>query len=1024
MVRLLTSKLRRHRWNVLIAFLLGTVASGFAQSVAFDADVRAVAVDPRNPSRIYASAREGLLKTDNRGTTWEQLPIFPLGRRQPVLEEIEFDLNNTSVIYALAYGSSSDRLVGAWRSSNRGISWQRVVEPATFPQSSQLIRILVAPTNGSVLYAVLRIGAAEFTYRSADGGATWASAGEGGASSVSTGNPDTLYRSAGTAFFRSTDGGRSWLQTAQLPNNSNPLNRITSIAASPSDPNVLLAGISGPSSSVVGVYRSTNGGGNWSLVQGGGTANSFKFNVRNPSLVLVASGDGTLYSNDGGLSFVRNSQTLEGFSRTIETQSASFDYSQMGALIVRLSPSRGGGGVAVQNGPSGVFRKLAGTYTPTAVAEVFLESGQMLSGDTSEGRSVVSIVAAEGGSAAGFVIGNPASVGPGTSARITSIPPVGNNATQRVVVSRSAQNLNAGTYNTTVSLPVTGALNRELTIEGTMEVVDQPQDAGVSLGINLPRDFTESISSIATANGKIYLGTFTRLVALDGKGQLEVIAGTGTAGFSGDGGPATRAQVREVTQIVVARDGTVHFYDRFNGRIRRVATNGTISTLSGNPSGTSTITEGALLNSINFSQSPRLAARANGELLVAHSLRIWRIDGNSFRSIAGGGAGGGPQDGSLATAASFSTGGLVTVDPQNAILFSDRGRLFRILPSNTLQWLAGAEANRDVLGSRNAREVALSIEAIVSGADGVYLFDGLTETIKRVNPDATIETVALNGMIGPASGCTGALFAPRDFTSSPGLAIAPDASLLFVDSSLKRFWIPRGATTQAVRPVVTPEGVVNAASLSRALSPGTLASIFGLNLAAGQAAASSLPLPAELAGGVACMAGRVAPIAFASPSQLNVQIPFGLVPGTHSLRAFNAAGGTGAVAVNLQAASPEIFRANGRAIVINPDGSLNQTNRGVAAGQVIVAYLTGIGEVAPALETGSASPSNPLALPAGATSATVGGMNAPLLFLGMSPGFVGLAQANVQIPALAAGEHDLVLRVGSQASEALAITVQ
>jgi uncharacterized protein (TIGR03437 family) len=157
---------------------------------------------------------------------------------------------------------------------------------------------------------------------------------------------------------------------------------------------------------------------------------------------------------------------------------------------------------------------------------------------------------------------------------------------------------------------------------------------------------------------------------------------------------------------------------------------------------------------------------------------------------------------------------------------------------------------------------------------------------------------------------------------------------------------------------------------------------------------------------------------------LNVQIPFGLVPGTHSLRAFNAAGGTVAVPVNLQTTSPEIFRANGRAVVINPDGSLNQTDRGVAAGQVIVAYLTGIGEVAPALETGSASPSNPLALPAGATSATVGGMNAPLLFLGMSPGFVGLAQANVQIPALAAGEHDLVLRVGGQASEALAITVQ
>jgi hypothetical protein len=156
--------------NLLITLLLGTITSASAQSIAFDADLTSVAVDPRNPSRIYASTHSGLLKTDNRGATCEQLPLFPLGRHQPSFRQIEFDLNNTSVIYGLAYGYSQDRLVGAWRSSNRGITWQRIVEPGTFPHNSQLIRILGAPANGSVLYAVLRLGTGQFTYR---GLTTW-----------------------------------------------------------------------------------------------------------------------------------------------------------------------------------------------------------------------------------------------------------------------------------------------------------------------------------------------------------------------------------------------------------------------------------------------------------------------------------------------------------------------------------------------------------------------------------------------------------------------------------------------------------------------------------------------------------------------------------------------------------------------------------------------------------------------------------------------------------------------------------
>ncbi len=1007
-----------------ISLLLAFPAILFSSPIPFDAQVTAVAVDPSNSSRIYASTNGGLLKTDNRGATWEQLPIFPLGSRQPALREIEFDLTNTSVIYGWAPLSSVNQIAGAWRSSNRGIAWQQIIAPDTFPEGSELVRLLVAPTNGSILYAVIRLGANQFTYRSANGGTTWTRAGEGGAFSVSTSNPDTLYRASRGSVFRSTNGAQSWLQIGQTYNVGNDLNGINAIAVSPTDPNLLLASMSGPTSSLNGIFRSTDGGVSWTRVQQGNYIGA-KFSLRNSSLAIIGDccGLAAHYSNDGGLNFSTISRAIEGSTGTLglSTQRTSFDYAQTGQLIHGLSSSTGGG-VAIQGPPSGIWRRLPGTYTPTAVPNIILDSGQLLSGDTSEARLTVQIVTAEGGSAASITVGNPTATSPGTSVRIIQDGSNPANPNPSISVTRTARDLSPGNYTTSVTLPVTGALNQTLTITGTLEVIDQPQSAGVHLGRGLPVGVNDSIYSLATGNNKVYVGAFSRLLALDGKGGFEVIAGTGSSGFSGDGGPATAAQVAFVRAIAVAPNGTLYFHDASNRRIRRIGPDGIISTFAGNPSGTSSITEGAALSAISITSAPGMVVRSNGELLLAHSNRIWRVDGNVFRTVAGGGLNG-ATDGSLATSVNLSGVDKILLDAQGSIVFATSARLFRIGPNNTLQLLAGANSREGQPGSRNAREVELSIDAIALGSDGIYLSDSNTGTIRRVNANLTIDTVALNGMRGTASSCTGARYVPTSSASTDHLTFAPDGSLLIGQTGLPRFWIPPAGSSLPA-PFVTAAAVVNAASNTRALSPGSLASIYGTNVASSQVAASALPLSAELGGGVVCLAGQVAPMAFASPSQLNVQIPFGLEPGPHTLRAFNASGATAGVPVNLQAASPEIFRAAGRAIVVNPDGSLNNPGNGVSPGSVVVAYLTGIGEVTTPLVAGSANPSNPLAVPALPTSATVGGLTANLLYLGMTPGFVGLAQANVTIPALPPGEHPIVLTVGSHSSEPLAISIR
>ena len=65
-------------------------------------------------------------------------------------------------------------------------------------------------------------------------------------------------------------------------------------------------------------------------------------------------------------------------------------------------------------------------------------------------------------------------------------------------------------------------------------------------------------------------------------GIITTIAGTGEEGYSGDGGPATAAQLALPEGVAIAADGGLYIADYRNNRVRRVAPNGTITTIAGN----------------------------------------------------------------------------------------------------------------------------------------------------------------------------------------------------------------------------------------------------------------------------------------------------------------------------------------------------------------------------------------------------------------------------------------------------------
>jgi uncharacterized protein (TIGR03437 family) len=224
--------------------------------------------------------------------------------------------------------------------------------------------------------------------------------------------------------------------------------------------------------------------------------------------------------------------------------------------------------------------------------------------------------------------------------------------------------------------------------------------------------------------------------------------------------------------------------------------------------------------------------------------------------------------------------------------------------------------------------------------------------------------------------------------------------------------------------------ITDGASYSPRVSPGALATIFGAGLANSTAQASGFPLPLSL-GGASVYASQSknpiqAPLTYASPTQINFQVPSGLTPGIVNFSVALGGGNSLSFGVNVVSAGPAIFQDSSNHAIAQDAGAgyaMNSTSHPAAAGSVVVVYLTGQGQVDNSVPDGAAAPDSPLSNATGNPSATIGGVNAPVQFLGLTPRYAGLAQANIQVPNLATGDYPLVLTVGGYVSSSAVISV-
>jgi uncharacterized protein (TIGR03437 family) len=208
-------------------------------------------------------------------------------------------------------------------------------------------------------------------------------------------------------------------------------------------------------------------------------------------------------------------------------------------------------------------------------------------------------------------------------------------------------------------------------------------------------------------------------------------------------------------------------------------------------------------------------------------------------------------------------------------------------------------------------------------------------------------------------------------------------------------------------PVIT--GAVNAASLAQdqPLSPGSLVSLFGTELAASTTIAPTVPLPDSIADVSVTFSGITAPLQFVSPGQINLQVPWRVEPGITDIVVTVSGHTSAAFGAHVGPVSPGIFTipsGSGQALAINSDGSIASKGSipGVrtaqaSVGNTLTILATGLGLVTPAITDGAAS-SDRVRTTVTTPKVLVSGFPALVTFSGLSPQFVGVNQINIVVP--------------------------
>jgi uncharacterized protein (TIGR03437 family) len=515
-------------------------------------------------------------------------------------------------------------------------------------------------------------------------------------------------------------------------------------------------------------------------------------------------------------------------------------------------------------------------------------------------------------------------------------------------------------------------------------------------------------------------------------GNINTLAGDGTAGYSGDGKAASQAQLYDPTGIVVDAKGNVYVSDTRNQVVRMITTAGIISTFAGNNiEGAGISGDTGTAQSAQLDYPAGLALDANDNLYIADTANnkiriVTQATGNPINTFAGNLFADYSGDGGPAIDAELNNPEGVAVDAAGNVYIADtlNHRIRMVTPDGNIHTVAG----NGIAGHSGDGGQALEAElnhpegVAVDTAGNIYIADTFNQRIRMVLPNGKIFTIGggtgagYTGDGGPALSAT-FTFPSSVFVDPQGNVYVTDSQNYVIREMSPSAAVPAGPGT----PAISAGGVISASGFGAfpTIAPGTWIEIYGTNLAADARlwAASDFEganAPTALDRTAVTIAGENAFIEYVSPGQVNAQIPSDIPPGTQPLVLSNATGISSAFNVTVVGSQPAFYAPpqlsvggnqyigalmlDGKTFVGPPGAFPGITSARAHPGQTITLYGVGFGAVNPPTLAGQVSPlsSEVYSFPV----ISIEGVQVEETYKGLAPGSVGLYQFNIVVPAV------------------------
>jgi len=310
--------------------------------------------------------------------------------------------------------------------------------------------------------------------------------------------------------------------------------------------------------------------------------------------------------------------------------------------------------------------------------------------------------------------------------------------------------------------------------------------------------------------GNVYVSdnSNNRIRKITAAGVISTYAGNGTAGFSGDSGPATRAELNGPTGVRLDAAGNLYISDSNNSRVRKVTPGGIISTFAGTGTGGYN-GDGIAATSAELNDPNGIATDASGNVYIADfsNHRVRKVNAAGIIStIAGDGTDGFSGDGGPAIDAEFNSPTDVALDGSGNVYITDNNndRIRKVDTSGIITTFAGTGYggyNGDGIAATTA-DLYAPDRVAVDSAGNVYISEYGNNRIRKVNSSGIISTIAGNGTQG--FGGDGGLATRGEINTPRGLAVESNGGWLFLsDAENNRV---REVQYQSYTPVFSLEG--------------------------------------------------------------------------------------------------------------------------------------------------------------------------------------------------------------------------